>query len=188
MKNIVNKKEIIPALTSALIGVIFGLIYIFIISKVDKINLTANISSYISDIKINNILSEITRNTLSIALITVFSVVIPLSPLALLITFYKGIKIGFLVSSLIYTYRLKSIKYLLILLPKEILLIAIMIIYTTISLKFTNNLIMLIKNRKSLDIRLYFKRISLLFVIFSIAVSTVILISTLISTFLISKI
>ena len=187
MKRILNKEEIMPFAVALLIGIAIGLSLIFLINEVDTMTTKEEINSFILNVNASNsTLNQISNNTASasiiLLLITILQISCIFSPLIILIDIYKGVQIGFLMSAFIKTLHLKGLKYAVVLLPKELILSAVIIIYSAIMFKYSKQLYILIKERKSLDIRIYAERIALLLAIGIIISIIAISICTLIST------
>ena len=187
MKRILNKEEIMPFAVALLIGIAIGISLIFLINEVDTMTTKEEINSFILNANASNsTLNQISNNTAAasiiLLLITILQISCIFSPLIILIDIYKGVQIGFLISAFIKTLHLKGLKYAVVLLPKELILSAVIIIYSAIMFKYSKQLYILIKERKSLDIRIYAERIALLLAIGIIISIIAISICTLIST------
>ena len=187
MKRILNKEEIMPFAVALLIGIAIGISLIFLINEVYTMTTKEEINSFILNANASNsILNQISNSAASasiiLLLITVLQISCIFSPLIILIDIYKGVQIGFLMSAFIKTLHLKGLKYVILLLPKELILSAVIIIYSAIMFKYSKQLYILIKERKSLDIRIYAERIALLLAIGIIISIIAISICTLIST------
>ncbi len=187
MKRILNKEEIMPFAVALLIGIAIGISLIFLINEVDTMTTKEEINSFILNVNASNsILNQISNNAASasiiLLLITILQISCIFSPLIILIDIYKGVQIGFLISAFIKTLHLKGLKYVIVLLPKELILSSVIIIYSAIMFKYSKQLYILIKERKSLDIRIYAERIALLLAIGIIISIIAISICTLIST------
>ena len=110
-----EKKYVLFALILVLIGILTGSLFVVILDSADKNIVIEYISSFVENIKNNNINNlEILKNTLltNYIIIIIFTLIgfsFFLFPINILILFYKSFVIGFTLSSFILTYSLKGL-------------------------------------------------------------------------------
>ena len=127
MKKLINKKIIIVSTILLGLGLISGIIFFFLTSSLDKMIVKNEILEYTSlsakSITLSSFLNSLKYNLVYIVIITCSSVLYLFSPLVLFINYYKGLLIGFLISSIFLTYKLKGILYTLVMLfPHHIIM------------------------------------------------------------------
>lgn len=169
MKKIIDRRILYTNLILLGLGVIFGIIFLISTSSLDKSIIKSEITDYIevfsnNSVTFSNFINSFKSNVMYIILICIFSCFYILSPLNLFINFYKGMQMGFLVSSAILTYKLKGILYsLLLLFPHHIIMTALIVLYSTIMIKYSLKLFKATKENKNLNIGLFIKRVAILF-------------------------
>ncbi|MEG2457848.1 MAG: stage II sporulation protein M [Bacilli bacterium] len=178
MKKLINKRLVVGVSIVLFIGIIFGLIFPLFINDLDKLNITSLVKEYITkvelkDITFNIFLSSFTKNFIIILILCISSFIFLLFPLTLFLNFYKGFLIGFYFSSLIITLKFKGLLYgLLGIFPHEIIIIALTIILSSISLNFNLKLYNCVKTNDNLNLRIFLKKVSIIFII-SIIICTI---------------
>lgn len=170
-----------------LLGIIFGIIFISIINEVDKLIIKNELTEFINLINKDNIsfssafLNSLTENIIFYFIIWCSGFIFILIPISYFLVFYKGFITGFLLSSLIYIFKLKGILYFLVFIfPNEILNIAFMIFFVFIISKFSKKFLLIIYKDNPYDIKTLIKKYFLLL----IGVILVCLILSLIEVFL----
>lgn len=170
-----------------LLGIIFGIIFISIINEVDKLIIKNELTEFINLINKDNIsfssafLNSLTENIIFYFIIWCSGFIFILIPISYFLVFYKGFITGFLLSSLIYIFKLKGILYFLVFIfPNEILNIAFMIFFVFIISKFYKKFLLIIYKDNPYDIKTLIKKYFLLL----IGVILVCLILSLIEVFL----
>lgn len=170
-----------------LLGIIFGIIFISIINEVDKLIIKNELTEFINLINKDNIsfssafLNSLTENIIFYFIIWCSGFIFILIPISYFLVFYKGFITGFLLSSLIYIFKLKGILYFLVFIfPNEILNIAFMIFFVFIISKFSKKFLLIIYKDNPYDIKTLIKKYFLLL----IGVILVCLILSLIEIFL----
>lgn len=170
MKNIINRKTIYTNLILLGIGIIFGMIFLLCATSLDKQIIKTEITEYITSFSNYNasfstFLNSFKTNFIYILSICIFSCFYILCPLILFVNFYKGLQMGFMVSSVILTYKLKGIKYALFLLfPHHIIMSILIIVYSSIMINYSIKLFRATKEGKNLNIGLFIKRVSILLI------------------------
>ncbi len=132
-KNIRKQKKIYYLLIGlALLGIIAGLLFIFLLNEENKILLSTKIREYFdSDISLsNNFFKCLFNNIIFIILIWVLGISIIGIPIVLMLLLYKSFIFGFSISSLISTFGIKGllISLLNIIVSKSIYLIVLILI------------------------------------------------------------
>ena len=114
-----QKKKYIFLISIIIIGIISGLIFIFFLTKEDKLLVSKNIELVINNInnhKINHfktLINSLSNNLLSIIGIYILGISIIGMPIIILFLYIKGFIFGFSASSIISIYHLKSLKIVL---------------------------------------------------------------------------
>ncbi len=151
------------------VGFLLGIIS-FILS--DKKEINSDVINYISLIKnggfnkILGIYNSITSNIKYSFYIWIFGILFIFVFINLFIIVYKGISLGFMISSIIYTYKLKGIILSLILLINNILNITIFILLTYYSINFAIKSYNSFRNNRLVNYKDFFKNYILLYLIF----------------------
>lgn len=171
MKKIIDKRVLTVLSIIFILGFIGGILLLILTNKLDKLIIKNEIEEYFKLIQnkdiisFSNIFNSFKNNLTYITIILITNIVFILSPLSLFINFYKGFQIGFLMSSIVLTYKLKGILLsTLILIPHHIIMSLLIILYTSIMLNFSRKLFKAFKNKENINIRLFTEKIFILFV------------------------
>lgn len=171
MKKIIDKRVLTVLSVIFILGVIGGMLLLILTNKLDKLIIKNGIEEYFKVIKnkdiisFSNIFNSFKNNLTFIIIIFITNIVFILSPLSLFINFYKGLQIGFLMSSIVLTYKLKGIFLsILILIPHHIIMSLLIIIYTNIMFNYSKKLYKAFKNKENINIRLFTEKVFILFI------------------------
>ncbi len=170
MKKIIDKKIVAILVIMFILGFLGGILFLIMTNKLDKLIIKEEMEEYFNLIKtgefsnFNSFINSFKNNIIYITIILVSSVVFLLSPLVFFINFYKGFVIGFLMSSIVLTFKVKGILYsILSIIPHQIIMIILIIIYSSIMLKFTIKLFKGFRNGENINIRLFTEKVLLMF-------------------------
>lgn len=170
MKKLIDKKIIKTLVIVFVLGFIGGILFLILTNKLDKLIIKNEIEEYFNLYKDNkiigldNLINSFKNNITYITIILVSNIVFVLCPLTYFVNFYKGFLIGFLMSSIILTFKFKGIFYsLLVLIPHQLLMNLLIIIYSSIMIKFAFKLFNAYKNKENINIRLFTEKILILF-------------------------
>jgi len=169
MKKLFNKRIIIINALIIGLGIIAGIIFLIFTSHIDKLIVKEEITEYFALIKtsshsFSNLINSFKYSATYITLITIFSIIYIFSPGILFISFYKGMVIGFLMGSVVLTYKIKGIFYsLLVIFPHHILTILLLILYSSIMLTFSYKLLKGTINKENINLGLFIKKVSILY-------------------------
>lgn len=170
MKKLIDKRIIKTLVIVFVLGFIGGILFLILTNKLDKLIIKNEIEEYFNLFKDNkiigldNLINSFKNNITYITIILVSNIVFVLCPLTYFVNFYKGFLIGFLMSSIILTFKLKGIFYsLLVLIPHQLLMNLLIIIYSSIMIKFAFKLFNAYKNKENINIRLFTEKILILF-------------------------
>lgn len=169
MKKIIDKKLIYINAAIFVIGVLVGIFFLIFTSKLDKMIVRNEITDFFELLStekpnIGSILTSFKLNMTYIIIITISSIIYCLAPLILFINFYKGLLIGFLISSIILTYKIKGIFYsILLIFPHHILMALIIIIYSSIMLHFSYKLFKGTYRNENINLKTFIKKIGIIF-------------------------
>ena len=172
MKKLIDKRIITVVSIVLGIGFLFGIVFLITTSSFDKILIKSEITDYLSmlqegkNITLATFLNSFKSNFIYILLITIFSIVYFISPLILFINFYKGMVLGFYAASIVLAYKVKGVFIALAaLFPHHLIMCILIIVYSSIMLKYSLSLVKATRDGENLNIRLFIKRISILFII-----------------------
>ncbi len=170
MKKIIDKRIVLTNLIVMALGFVAGIVFLVFVSRADKLLIKEELEDYLNIISLNDIskisylLNSFKYNMIYISLISVFSIVYILSPFVLFISFYKGMLVGFLMSSLIYSFKLKGIIYsLLVIFPHHILMNVLVVIYGSVMLMFSYKLLRGTIKKENINLNLFIKKTGLLY-------------------------
>lgn len=156
-----------------LIGIIFGLIFIFFISNLDKYLIKSGLTEYIASITSKTfsykegLLLSIKSNLIYVTLIWLCGMIFIFVPVILFIIFYKGFILGFMISSFLITYKIKGIFYsILFIFPHEIINIFIILLFSIYAIKFSKSLIKIIYKNENVNLRSMLKKYCILYIFF----------------------
>ena len=170
MKKLIDKRIIKVSILLMLMGIISGIVFFIITSGLDKMIVKNELLEYtsISNIKfsLSSLVNSFKYNIIYVIVITICSVMYLFSPVILFVNYYKGLVIGFLVSSFIYSFKLKGILYSLVsLFPHHIIMCIFIIVYSSIMFNISLKLIRGTLNKESICLSIFVKKILLLFII-----------------------
>lgn len=173
MKKIFNKKRTLFYLLLFSLGVIFGLVFVFLISDLDKFVIKEGLNEYITSITSNTfsykegLILSIKTNILYLTIIWLCGIVFIFIPIVIFIIFYKGFMIGFMISSFILTFKIKGFLYsILFIFPYEIINVLIIIIFSIYSIRFAKKIIKVIYNNEDINLRKISKNYFIIYMIF----------------------
>lgn len=171
MKKLIDKRIIKTLVIVFVLGFIGGILFLILTNKLDKLIIKNEIEEYFNLFKDNkivgldNLINSFKNNITYITIILVSNIVFVLCPLTYFVNFYKGFLIGFLMSSIILTFKFKGIFYsLLVLIPHQLIMNLLIIIYSSIMIKFAFKLFNAYKNKENINIRLFTEKILILFI------------------------
>ncbi len=170
MKKLINDKIIKIASILLVLGILSGVVFLLITSSLDKMIIKDEINSYIncfnSKVSINSFLTSFKYNIIYFIIITISGIFYLFSPLIIFVNYYKGLQIGFLMSSIILTFKTKGILLMLVSLFPHVIFISIsIIIYSSIMLNISYKLMKATYNEESINLKIFVKKVLLLFLI-----------------------
>lgn len=174
-----NKKGLLFLFGISVVGFIFGVFFLTLISKTDQELVKKMIKSYIDNI--NNIdyfdtfKNCFIENFLFIFIIWILGMSVIGIPITIFYYFIKTFTLGFLMSAFILTYKIKGILYSIIyIIPSNLFNILIFTILLFYSINFSLTLIMAITKKKNLNFKNIINKytIILLFSLISILISS----------------
>ena len=168
MKNLIDKKIILVSSILLGLGILSGIIFFFITTSLDKMIVKNMMNEFVSiktNVTFNTFINSFKYNIIYIVIITLSSLLVIFSPLVLLINYYKGLTIGFLISSTISTFKLKGILYFVaILFPHHILMSILLILYSSIMFKLSLKLLKVIYMNEPINLNIFIKKVLILFI------------------------
>ncbi len=167
MKKLIDKKILLVSSILLGLGILSGIIFFFITTSLDKM-IVKNMMNEFVNIKTNvtfsTFINSFKYNIIYIVIITLSSLLVIFSPLVLLINYYKGLTIGFLISSTISTFKLKGILYFVaILFPHHILMSILLILYSSIMFKLSLKLLKVMYMNEPINLNIFIKKVLILF-------------------------
>lgn len=173
MKKLIDKKIIIVSSILLGLGILSGIIFFFITTSLDKMIVKNMMNEFVkikTNVTFSTFINSFKYNIIYIVIITLSSLLVIFSPLVLLINYYKGLTIGFLISSTISTFKLKGILYFVALLfPHHILMSILLILYSSIMFKLSLKLLKVIYMNEPINLNIFIKKVLILFLISLIA-------------------
>lgn len=168
MKKLIDKKILLVSSILLGLGILSGIIFFFITTSLDKMIVKNMMNEFVSiktNVTFSTFINSFKYNIIYIVIITLSSLLVIFSPLVLLINYYKGLTIGFLISSTISTFKLKGILYFVaILFPHHILMSILLIIYSSIMFKLSLKLLKVTYMNESINLNIFIKKVLILFI------------------------
>lgn len=169
MKKLIDKKILLVSSILLGLGILSGIIFFFITTSLDKMIVKNMMNEFVSiktNVTFSTFINSFKYNIIYIVIITLSSLLVIFSPLVLLINYYKGLTIGFLISSTISTFKLKGILYFVaILFPHHILMSILLILYSSIMFKLSLKLLKVIYMNEPINLNIFIKKVLILFII-----------------------
>lgn len=167
MKKLIDKKIILVSSILLGLGILSGIIFFFITTSLDKMIVKNMMNEFVSiktNVTFSTFINSFKYNIIYIVIITLSSLLVIFSPLVLLINYYKGLTIGFLISSTISTFKLKGMLYFVaILFPHHILMSILLILYSSIMFKLSLKLLKVIYMNEPINLNIFIKKVLILF-------------------------
>lgn len=169
MKKLIDKKIIIVSSILLGLGILSGIIFFFITTSLDKMIVKNMMNEFVkikTNVTFSTFINSFKYNIIYIVIITLSSLLVIFSPLVILINYYKGLTIGFLISSTISTFKLKGILYFVaILFPHHILMSILLILYSSIMFKLSLKLLKVTYMNEPINLNIFIKKVLILFLI-----------------------
>lgn len=167
MKKLIDKKILLVSSILLGLGILSGIIFFFITTSLDKMIVKNMMNEFVkikTNVTFSTFINSFKYNIIYIVIITLSSLLVIFSPLVLLINYYKGLTIGFLISSTISTFKLKGILYFVaILFLHHILMSILLIIYSSIMFKLSLKLLKVIYMNEPINLNIFIKKVLILF-------------------------
>lgn len=168
MKKLIDKKILLVSSVLLGLGILSGIIFFFITTSLDKMIVKNMMNEFVkikTNVTFSTFINSFKYNIIYIVIITLSSLLVIFSPLVLLINYYKGLTIGFLISSTISTFKLKGILYFVaILFPHHILMSILLILYSSIMFKLSLKLLKVIYMNEPINLNIFIKKVLILFI------------------------
>lgn len=171
---IIKTKLFKSLLISFSIGVFIGIICFILLSFSEKVSLSSDLTNYINLIHDGNFkyfpsfIKSFISNYKYLVLIWVFGIVFFCSLLIPFIIIYRGILLGFTISSIIYVFHIKGFLYsLIMLIPSTIINEFIFILVSYYSITFATKCFNVIKKDKTINLRQFIKNYFYIFLVLS---------------------
>lgn len=173
MKKIIDKRLVTINTAILVLGIIAGLLFLAFTSSLDKLIIKKEINDFFTQLvdgsaSLSLVFSSFKYNMIYIVLISISSIIYIFAPVILFINFYKGMLIGFLISSVVMTFKVKGVLYAIIMVfPHHILIPIIFVIYSSIMLKFAYKLARATYKRENINLNAFIKKIGIVFLMAS---------------------
>ncbi len=168
MKKLIDKKILLVSSILLGLGILSGIIFFFITTSLDKMIVKNMMNEFVkikTNVTFSTFINSFKYNIIYIVIITLSSLLVIFSPLVLLINYYKGLTIGFLISSTISTFKLKGILYFVaILFPHHILMSILLILYSSIMFKLSLKLLKVMYMNEPINLNIFIKKVLILFI------------------------
>ena len=171
---IIKTKLFKSLLVSFIIGIFIGIICFILLSSKEKISLSNNLTNYINLIHDGNfkyfpsLVKSFISNYKYLVLIWIFGIIFFCSLLIPFIIIYRGILLGFTISSIIYVFHIKGLLYSLILMiPSVIINEFIFILISYYSITFSTKCFNVINKDKTINLRQFIKNYFYIFLVLS---------------------
>lgn len=152
-----NQKNIYLILIGlAIISIVFGIIFIFLISKNNKEFIENNLTSYFSNTNssLPIFFKTLFNYFIYIIIIWILGISIIGIPIVIFIFLFKNFLFGFSISSIIYSLKTKGILISIIdLLPHKLLFLVVLLLITFYSISFSIKLFKSLFLKKQINIR-----------------------------------
>lgn len=187
--NVINqKRKYLFLITIMTIGIISGIIFIFFISKEDKLLVKEELDIFLTTIKndkinyLTSFINSISNNTLYLIIIWILGISIVGIPIIVFILFLKGFIFGFSISSIILNYGIKGIIIGIISqIPHNLILLISLLLISFYAINFSIHLFQVLFFKKDISLALRFKRYNQITLICFISI----ILCSLVETFLI---
>lgn len=160
-----DKRYVLFCLIIVIIGIVAGSLFIVVLNNSDKELIIEYIESFITSIKTNSfnyidtVKNAFIINYSIVFIISIIGFTYFLIPVNIIILFYKSFIIGFSLSSLILTYKIKGLLLSIIyIFPHLIINILLFAILTAFTLKVSIKVINSIIKKKEINMRAYFNK------------------------------
>lgn len=167
MKKLIDKKILLVSSILLGLGILSGIIFFFITTSLDKMIVKNMMNEFVkikTNVTFSTFINSFKYNIIYIVIITLSSLLVIFSPLVLLINYYKGLTIGFLISSTLSTFKLKGILYFVaILFPHHILMSILLILYSSIMFKLSLKLLKVTYMNEPINLNIFIKKVLILF-------------------------
>ncbi|MDO5568931.1 MAG: stage II sporulation protein M [bacterium] len=167
-----NKKLNYFIISIIILGVIFGSLFLTVISNSDKNLVITKITDFFTSVTNNSLnyqqafISSILINYIYIFLIALLGLSIVGIPFIVFLIFFKGFIIGFSVASLIVTYKLKGIiPSILYIFPCQLLNILVVLLLSIYGLTLAKHIFLLLFNKSKINIKNTFKKFIVIIII-----------------------
>ena len=196
IKEIILKKKIIliGVLIVFVLGLLFGSIYITILSNNDKKELLENVSLYFNNLKYISIQDKLNifkesfiKNIIYFLFIWLLGVSIIGFPIVLIMIFYRSFLIGFSISSIFAKYKISGLyKIIIYIFPSKIILLVLSILLAAFSINLSNRVVTSCIKKKTLNFNAYMGKYFLLLLICIIVCTITSLIDAFVMPFLLN--
>ena len=182
-----NKKLFKILLIITILSLLFGILYVAIISNSNKILIKNSFNSYFNQINtnsynyINNLINNLLTNILLTIIIWILGISIIGIPISIIYLSYKSFVLSFSITSILYIYKLKGIIPMIIYTIPSLINLVVIFILTFYAVQISKKLYLFLFRKKDFNIKYMINKYYKLLLI----VIIILLITSLTSTYLV---
>lgn len=164
--NVINqKKKYLFLSVIMLIGIISGVLFIFFVSKEDKLQVKEQLELFLVNIKNKNLnnfsslINSLLSNGLYIVSFWILGISIIGIPIIVFLLFLKSFIFGFSIASIIYNYGFKGIMLAIVYqIPHNLVYLVLLLLLSFYAINFSIKLFRVLFLKENISLSLYFKR------------------------------
>ena len=170
-----------------ILSLLFGILYVAIISNSNKILIKNSFNSYFNQINtnsynyINNLINNLLTNILLTIIIWILGISIIGIPISIIYLSYKSFVLSFSITSILYIYKLKGIIPMIIYTVPSLINLVVIFILTFYAVQISKKLYLFLFRKKDINIKYMINKYYKLLLI----VIIILLITSLTSTYLV---
>ena len=182
-----KKKLFKLLLIITILSLLFGILYVAIISNSNKILIKNSFNSYFNQINtnsynyINNLINNLLTNILLTIIIWILGISIIGIPISIIYLSYKSFVLSFSITSILYIYKLKGIIPMIIYTVPSLINLVVIFILTFYAVQISKKLYLFLFRKKDINIKYMINKYYKLLLI----VIIILLITSLTSTYLV---
>lgn len=164
--NISNqKKKYLFLSVITLIGIISGILFIFFISKTDKLLVKDELTLFFSNLKdnkldyVSSLINSLSSNLLYLIIIWILGISIIGMPVIIFMLFFKGFIFGFSISTIINNLGFKGILVAISYqLPHSLIFLILLVLISFYAINFSVRLFRILFLKENINLNIYFKK------------------------------
>lgn len=164
--NVINqKKKYLFLSVIMLIGIISGILFIFFVSKEDKLQVKEQLDLFLTNIKnrnlnnVSSLINSLLSNSLYIVSFWILGISIIGIPIIVFLLFLKSFIFGFSIASIIYNYGFKGIMLAIVYqVPHNLIYLVLLLLLSFYAINFSIKLFRVLFLKENITLSIYFKR------------------------------